>query len=294
MRPVRVALLALLALGLAGCGDEIEITGRFVPAGDGPGFSNAAIALDAYSFTDAWEHVIATSVLDENGRFEVTAARPDVSDLGLVLWVNAPNHGAQLTLFVLDEVVDLGDIAVWNPDLRVDEDGAGVAAQWNPPPADLEGRVTARLGDVNLDPADGEASVASWILEDRASYARLAWESDVDTESTYGLSVQAVQSIGPFSPSAAAGAACYVSRYDYSVGQQVDALIDPCLLTDRSDDTGVNLTYISYPRGVVVNLGSALPISHVVVRTKDAIPELACCSPTKAQTHSQLGRSTRP
>lgn len=270
MRRVALSVLAILVLGSAGCGDEIEIKGRLVAAGDGPGFSNATYALDAYSFGDAWEDVVATGTLDEDGRFDIAASRPDVSELGFALWVNSPNSGAQVTLYIVDDVVDLGEIAVWNPDLRVDVDDTGVVARWSPPPADLQGRVSGSLGDISLDPAEGQASAPGWKLEDRGYPVRLRWESDLETESLQGLTVSAVEPIGPLEPSAAAGAPCYVYRYDSYLNRQVDVLIEPCLLTDRDDETGVDMKRISNPRGVFVDLGSSLPISHVVVRTKDA------------------------
>ncbi len=107
------------------------------------------------------------------------------------------------------------------------------------------------------------------MLEDRGYGAGIRWEPDPYTESLHGFAVWSDASIGLFEPSAAAEAPCYAYRYDQHAGRRLDALIDPCLLTDRDDGTGFDMSVVSGGGGVFVDLGSVLPISHVVVRTEE-------------------------
>ncbi len=270
MKGVFLAVGAVLALHLVACSDEISIEGRLLPAGDGPGFAGFEAYVSNYPSAHA--------VVGDDGGFVVTFPPPGKDDQTPVLEFDDPDRPCAVTLVVdaggASGDVDVGDVVGWNPQFNVNVDDAGVAARWTPPPVDLEGTIPyAEIGDIDLDVTAGQASEPGWVFEDRDPVAAISWRSDVYTDTAWGLEVSAGKRIGLFAPSAAAGAPCSAYRLAPVTGERPLAIVDPCMVTDRDDETSFDLSDVpagsADMRGIAVNLGSSIPVSRIVVRTAE-------------------------
>ena len=219
-----VVLLELLAAG-PGCGD-VEVRGRLV-ASAGPSYADGE-----YRFWDpygSWQDSFDEGALGADGSFSgmVPESALRTNSVELLLGKGGTSFQLEVGGFpnAAPDHVDLGDLVLWNPGLRLDRGDDGVIVHWTPPPKPVAASAELGIAGIDLDPNAESASVPAYLIEDRHAAILVVWEPAIQSSHLRVMASAAMVEAAPYSPSAAAGAPCFAYRVDPDQGERRAALM---------------------------------------------------------------------